>query len=173
MTARPATRPVAGAGAGLAGAVRRLNALGDRAPYAIIGLALRLFPAAVFWASGRTKVEGWALADSTWFLFEHEYALPLIPSAWAAVLATLAEHLFPALLVLGLMTRASALALLAMTGVIQIFVYPEAWTTHGLWAACFLVLIRLGPGALSLDRALGLDGPGPGAPGARPGARTS
>lgn len=135
-----------------------LNGWGDHLPHAAVGLALRLFPAAVFWASARTKVEGWAIADSTWFLFEHEYALPLIPSAWAAVLATLAEHLLSALLVLGLLTRLAALGLLTMTLVIQIFVYPEAWVTHGLWAACFLALIRFGPGALSLDRLLGLDG---------------
>ena len=142
---------------GLSGRLRALNGLGDHLPYALVGLALRLFPAAVFWASARTKVDGWAIADSTWFLFEHEYALPIIPSALAAVLATIAEHLFSVLLVLGLFTRVSALALLTMTLVIQIFVYPEAWVTHGLWAACFLALIRLGPGAISLDRVLGLE----------------
>lgn len=138
--------------------VRTLNAWGDRLPYDLVALALRLFPAAVFWASGRTKVEGWAIADSTWYLFEHEYALPLIPSALAAVLATLAEHVLSAALALGFLTRPSALGLLAMTLVIQVFVYPEAWVTHGLWAACLLAVIRFGPGALSLDRALGLDG---------------
>lgn len=142
---------------GPAGWVRSINRLGDRLPWSLAGLALRLFPAAVFWASGRTKVEGWAIADSTWYLFENEYALPIIPSAVAAVLATLAEHVFSVLLVLGLMTRLSALALLAMTAVIQVFVYPEAWVTHGLWAACFLALIANGPGRLSLDAALRLD----------------
>lgn len=138
--------------------LRALNHWGDRLPYDVVALALRVFPAAVFWKSGRTKVEGWSIADSTWVLFANEYALPVIPPAWAAVLATVAEHLFPVLLVLGLATRISALALLAMTLVIQTFVYPEAWVTHGLWAACFLGLIRFGAGAASLDRALGLDG---------------
>jgi putative oxidoreductase len=159
MTARPdiAGHPAPGPRARL----RALNALGDRLPFAPLGLALRLFPAAVFWASGRTKVEGWSIAESTWFLFEHEYALPLIPSAWAAVLATLAEHALPALLLLGLATRGAALGLLAMTLVIQVFVYPQAWVTHGLWAACLLATIRFGPGAWSLDRLLGLDGAGP------------
>ena len=101
-------------------------------------------------------MEGWQIKDSTWFLFEQEYKLPLIPSDWAAVLATLAEHALPVALVLGLATRLSALALLGMTAVIQIFVYPEAWTTHGLWAACFLALIAQGPGRLSLDHLLRL-----------------
>lgn len=139
--------------------LQALNHLGDRLPHGLVGLGLRVFPAVVFWRSGRTKVEGWGIADSTWFLFANEYALPVIPSAWAAVLATGAEHIFPVLLVLGLLTRLSALSLLGMTLVIQTLVYPEAWVTHGLWAACFLGLIRFGPGALSLDRALGLDGP--------------
>lgn len=131
---------------------------GDRAMTPILtdlaGLALRVFPAAVFWQSGRTKVDGLSIKDSTWFLFEHEYALPVIPSDWAAVAATLAEHLLPVLLILGLMTRLSALALLAMTATIQIFVYPSAWMTHGLWAAAFLALIAHGPGRWSLDHVL-------------------
>ena len=140
--------------------LRRLNAVFDRIPRDVVALCLRVFPGLVFLQSGRTKVEGlFSIKDSTWYLFEHEYALPLIPSDWAAVMATTAEHLFPLALILGLMTRASALALLGMTAVIEIFVYPDAWVTHGLWAACFLALIAGGPGRWSLDRVLGLDGP--------------
>lgn len=139
--------------------ILRSNGLADRLPWEIAALALRLFPAAVFFTSGRTKVEGlFHIKDSTWFLFQTDYALPLIPPAMAAVMATMAEHVFPALLVLGLFTRVSALALMAMTLVIQVFVYPEAWQVHGLWIACFLALILRGPGRLSLDRMLGLDG---------------
>ena len=134
----------------------QMNALLGRLGWDIPALALRVFPAVVFWLSGRSKVEGWQIKDSTWFLFEQEYKLPLIPSDWATVLATLAEHALPVALVLGLATRLSALALLGMTAVIQIFVYPEAWTTHGLWAACFLALIAQGPGRLSLDHLLRL-----------------
>lgn len=134
--------------------LRLSDSLLSRLPWDVAALALRLFPALVFLASGQTKVDGFAIADSTWYLFEHEYALPLIPPAWAAVAATIAEHVFPVLLILGLATRASALALLGMTLTIQIFVYPDAWATHGLWAACFLGLIAGGPGRLSLDRQL-------------------
>jgi len=136
----------------------RLNALPARIPADLVALMLRFFPAVVFWQSGRTKVQGLSIKESTWFLFEHEYALPLIPSTWAAVLATLAEHALPVLLVLGLMTRFSALGLLAMTLVIQIFVYPGAWVTHGLWAAALLAVAAQGPGRLSLDHLLGLEG---------------
>lgn len=134
----------------------------DHIPAAPVALVLRVFPALVFWQSGRTKVEGLSIKDSTWFLFEHEYALPLIPSDLAAVAATVAEHLLPVLLILGLFTRLSALGLLAMTVVIQIFVYPDAWMTHGLWAAPLLAVVARGPGAWSLDRVLGLDGRGRG-----------
>ncbi len=150
MTARPA-------GSGPAAGLRWANRLADRIPYAPVALAARLFPAAVFWSSGRTKLDGFSLKPSALYLFQTEYALPLIPPAAAARLAATAEHVLPVLLVLGLMTRLSALALLAMTAVIQIFVYPSAWQTHGLWAACFLIVIARGPGAWSLDAALGLD----------------
>ncbi|MFO1164806.1 MAG: DoxX family protein [Paracoccus sp. (in: a-proteobacteria)] len=137
--------------------ISRLNLMLSHLPWSLAAFGLRLFPASVFFASGRSKVEGFSIADSTWFLFEHEYALPLIPSAWAAVAATLAEHILPILLVLGLGTRFAALGVLAMTAVIQIFVYPTAWQTHGLWAACMLALISQGPGRWSLDHVLGLD----------------
>ncbi|HEV7263938.1 MAG TPA: DoxX family protein [Falsiroseomonas sp.] len=121
----------------------------------IILFAARLFPAAVFWRSGRTKVEGWEIADRTYFLFEEEYRVPLLDPELAAQLATLAEHVFPVLLLLGLATRFSALALLGMTLVIQLFVYPAAWPTHGLWATCFLLLLARGGGVLSLDHLAG------------------
>lgn len=137
--------------------IARLNAMPARIPADLVALMLRIFPAIIFLQSGRTKVEGFRIKDSTWFLFEHEYALPLIPSEWAAVLATLAEHALPVLMVLGLMTRLSALGLLAMTAVIQVFVYPGAWLTHGLWAAALLAVAARGPGRFSLDHLLGLE----------------
>jgi len=138
--------------------IRTLNAGFDRIPNDVVALALRLFPAMVFWQSGRTKVDGvFTISDSTWFLFEHEYALPVIPFEIAAVLATVAEHALPILLVLGLFTRFAALGLLVMTLVIQVFVYPGAWVIHGLWAAALLALVARGPGVLSVDRWLGLD----------------
>ena len=137
---------------GLAGLILRANALMAAIPYWLIALVARVSIAAVFWRSGQTKVEGWRITDATLFLFKDEYKLPLIDPTLAAYLATFAEHFFPVLLVLGLATRFSALALLIMTLVIEIFVYPDAWPTHGTWAACFLLLMAQGPGTLSLDR---------------------
>lgn len=145
--------------------VQRFNALCAQAPLWLLQLLARLSIAAVFWRSGQTKISGFALdplagrfelgwpqfSDSAIDLFRDEYRLPLLPPELAATLATLAEHLFPVLIVLGLATRASALALLGMTLVIQLFVYPDAWPTHGTWAVVLLVLIRFGAGAFSLD----------------------
>jgi putative oxidoreductase len=123
----------------------------DCIPYWFIALAARVFPAAVFWQSGQTKVVGWHLKPSAIALFENEYRLPLVDPTIAAHVSAFAEHVFPILLVVGLASRFSALALLCMTAVIEIFVYPGAWPTHGVWATCFLLVIARGPGSLSLD----------------------
>ena len=112
---------------------------------------MRLVLGAVFFLSALTKVEGFGIADSTFFLFEHEYALPLISPVLAAYLATLAEFSLSLLLWAGLATRLAAFGLLIMTLVIQTFVYPEAWVTHGLWAASLATLILRGGGCLSLE----------------------
>jgi putative oxidoreductase len=118
-------------------------------------LAVRLALAGIFWRSGRSKVvEGtWlTISDSTYYLFENDYAAVPLPPALAAQLATWSEHLFPMLLVAGLFTRLSAAALLGMTLVIQVFVFPEAWwTTHLVWAALAVVLIARGSGLFGLD----------------------
>ncbi|PRA34109.1 DoxX family protein [Pseudomonas poae] len=124
-------------------------------PEALLLLVARVAVAAVFFLSGRTKVSGFLeLKPSTYTLFRSEYALPLIPPDWAAYLATYAEHLFPLLLVLGLLTRPAAAALLGMTLVIEVFVYPNAWPVHLTWAALLLPLLAKGAGDWSLDRLL-------------------
>jgi len=121
-------------------------------------LFTRVVLAGIFWRSGRTKVEegSWfSISDTTYYLFQEEYAGVPLPADLAAVLATAAEHVFPILLVLGLFTRLSALALLGMTLVIQFFVYPEAWwSVHSLWVALALILIVRGAGTFSLDAPL-------------------
>lgn len=122
-----------------------------RIPNDFIALVARFAIAGVFWQSGQTKVDGWMLSDNAVYLFENEYKLPLVDPWIAAHLAAFAEHFFPILLVIGLASRLSALALLTMTLVIQIFVYPGAWPTHGTWAACLLFIAARGPGIVSLD----------------------
>ena len=122
----------------------------------VLALITRVSLAAIFFYSGRTKVSGFlTLNDGAYELFRSEYKLPLVPPELAAHLAAYAEHLFPLLLVLGLATRLSALALLGMTLVIQLFVYPDAWATHLSWAALALYLAGRGAGRWALDHALG------------------
>ena len=124
-----------------------------KVPPSLVQLVLRFGLAGIFWSSGRTKVEGLlTISESTYFLFEEEYRLPLVSPHLAAQLGTYAEHLFPILLVLGLATRLSALALFGMTLVIQIFVYPDAFlATHLGWFALALAIATGGPGKISLD----------------------
>ena len=123
----------------------------------LVPLAARLGIAATFFLSGRTKVDGvLAVNDGAVMLFREEYRLPVLDPVLAAHLAAYAEHLFPLLLVLGLFTRLSALALLTMTAVIQLFVYPAAWPVLLVWAASLLSLIAEGAGRLSLDRPFGI-----------------
>lgn len=131
--------------------VEKAIVLFERIPYALIALIARVAPAAVFWQSGQTKLEGWHVSDNAIYLFREEYRLPLVDPVIAAHLAAFAEHFFPVLLVLGFATRFAALALLGMTLVIEVFVYPDAWPTHGTWAACFLLLMAQGGGVWSLD----------------------
>ena len=125
--------------------------LGD----ALLRLFVRIALAGPFFLSGRTKmVEGtwFTISDSTYSLFESEYAGVPLPTRFAALAATAAEHLLPLLLLLGLGTRVAALGLLVMTMVIQIFVYPDAWwSVHMSWVALALTVLLLGPGRLSLD----------------------
>ena len=126
-------------------------------PDDVLTLVARLGVASVFWLSGRTKVDGLLqVSDSTYVLFSDEYALPLIPSHIAAHMATYAEHLFAILLVLGLFTRLSGMAFLVMTLVIQLFVYPDAWSTHLSWTGLLLLIIAKGGGRFSLDGVFGI-----------------
>lgn len=125
-------------------------------PDSVLLLVARLGVASIFFLSGRTKVDGLlTITDSTYYLFETDYKLPLVPPHIAAHAATYSEHLFPILLVLGLGSRVAALALLGMTTVIEVFVYPDAWPTHLSWAGLLLPIIAKGPGAFSLDALLG------------------
>ena len=163
MHALPAT-PAPHA-AGLPGLVQATIGLFERIPPSLVAFVARFSIAAVFWSSGQTKIEGLAinivsgefslgwpqLSESALWLFRDEYRVPLLPPYVAAMMAAVAEHVFPLLLLIGLATRFSALALLIQTLVIQIFVYPGAYAAHGTWAAIFLFLMVYGPGKLSVD----------------------
>jgi putative oxidoreductase len=129
---------------------------------AIALLACRLLLARTFLLSGLTKWDGFTIRDDTFYLFSDEYfgsyGLPQGVTDAMAIAASFAEIILPLLLILGLFTRVAATGVLAMTLVIQIFVYPDAWwTVHAWWATVALLLMALGPGRVSLDRLLRID----------------
>lgn len=138
---------------------RFYRTLSGTIPEAIALLFVRIAFAGIFWRSGQAKLEegSWTkISEGTYGLFESDYSGVPLPPHFAAVAATLAEHIFPLLLVVGLASRPAALALLGMTLIIQIFVYPEAWwQVHSIWVALALVIIVRGPGLISLDALLG------------------
>lgn len=137
-------------------------------PESFILLLARFAIAAVFWKSGQTKIEGFSLdiialeahlgwphlKESTLFLFEYEYNLPLLSPMVAAILATLAEHILPILILSGFLARFAALGLAGMTLVIQLFVYPDAYPTHATWLAIALLIMWRGAGTVSLDHVI-------------------
>jgi putative oxidoreductase len=145
--------------------LHRVHSAMGHLPNTLLAFIARFSIAAVFWKSGQTKIEGLAidivsgtftlgwprLSDNAVFLFKEEYQLPLLPPELGATMAALGEHILPLFILLGLATRLSALGLLGMTMVIQLFVYPDAYATHGTWAAVLLYLMAHGPGQLSID----------------------
>jgi putative oxidoreductase len=120
----------------------------ERFPLPIIQLAMRIAVAAVFFRSGLLKINSWEFAVQ---LFRDEYRVPLLDPVVAAQLTTAVELGVPAFLFAGLATRLATLPLLGMIAVIQMFVYPNAWSDHLLWASILVFLLTRGAGAISLD----------------------
>lgn len=124
------------------------RALLRRLPMSAIQLALRVAIGFVFFNSGMLKLRSFEFAVK---LFEQEYRLPFIDPALATRLALAVEITVPIFLFVGLATRLATLPLLAMVAVIQLLVYPQAWTEHLLWTGALVLLLTRGPGAVSLD----------------------
>ena len=129
----------------------RLQALRERLerfPLSIIQLAMRIGVGAVFFRSGLLKVDSWQFTTQ---LFRDEYKVPLLDPVLAAQAATIVELGVPPLLFAGVAARLATLPLLGMIAVIQIFVYPNAWSDHLMWASALLLILTRGPGRFSLD----------------------
>ena len=120
----------------------------ERFPLSIIQLAMRIAVGAAFFRSGLLKINSWEFAVQ---LFRDEYKVPLLDPVLAAQIATVVELGVPLLLFAGLATRLATLPLLGMIAVIQIFVYPNAWSDHLLWGSILVFLLTRGAGAFSLD----------------------
>jgi putative oxidoreductase len=135
--------------------IRGIISMLEQVPQSSISLLARVIIGLVFFKSGLTKIEGFHITDAAIFLFQEEYKLPLLSPSLAAHIAAIMELSMPLFLFAGLATRFAALALLGMTLVIELFVYPEAYVMHGLWAVALLTLIKYGAGAISLDHMIG------------------
>ena len=120
----------------------------ERFPLSIPLLAMRISVGAVFFRSGLLKLDSWQFAIQ---LFRDEYQVPLLDPVLAAQITTAVELGVPPLLFVGLAARLATLPLLGMILVIQIFVYPNAWNDHLLWASALALVLSRGPGAFSLD----------------------
>ena len=125
-------------------AITLLNAI----PYSVIALIARAATFSVFFRSGTQKLSDWS---ATLMLFENEYHVPVLPPHIAAYMAASMELGGSILVLVGLATRLSVLALLGMVLVIQTFIYPEAWPDHIQWLAFMFFLLARGPGKISLD----------------------
>jgi putative oxidoreductase len=120
----------------------------DRIPLSLVQLVARLAMAHVFWNSAQSKLASWPVTVQ---LFAMEYRVPVLPPDVAAVLGTATELTGSILIFLGLFTRLGSLALLGLVSVIQLFVYPQNWPDHLLWASLLLLLLARGAGVISLD----------------------
>jgi len=139
--------------------MKSINRLFEYFPGDLVQLLARVIVGIVFFKSGLTKIDGFSIAPSTFALFENIYSVPIIPPDIAAYMATASELIMPILLWIGLFSRFATLPLLAMTIVIEIFVFPLAYETHGLWATALLLIMVWGPGKISLDHLLGFEPP--------------
>jgi putative oxidoreductase len=117
-------------------------------PLSLHQLLFRLAVAGVFFRAGLIKVTSWG---PTVALFRDEYKVPVLPPEVAAVMASTFELGCSLLLIVGFATRLATLPLLAMILTIQLFVYPQAWPEHLVWASILLFLLTRGAGAFSLD----------------------
>lgn len=117
-------------------------------------LAARLYVGWAFFASGLTKLRDW---DSTLFLFEEEYQVPVLPYELAAYLGTAAEIILPILLVAGLASRFSAFGLFFVNIVAVISledIAAAAYAEHVLWGVLLAQVVIFSGGRFTLDRFL-------------------
>lgn len=134
-------------------------------------LLLRLYVASVFLKSGVQKLSNW---ESTLYLFEYEYSVPLLSPKLAAILGTAAETVLPALLIIGLFTRFTAFGLFVFN-IVAVASYSvlskgewaittafgflptgigfptKGFEDHVVWGLMLLVIIAFGAGRISLD----------------------
>jgi putative oxidoreductase len=120
----------------------------QRFPISVILLAMRIGVGSVFFKAGLLKYQSFEFAVK---LFEDEYKVPILSPIVAARITMFNELTWPVFLFLGLATRFATVPILGSITVIQLFVYPSAWTENLVWASILVMLLTRGAGALSLD----------------------
>lgn len=119
--------------------------------HSAVALVARMYIAKIFFFAGLTKIQDW---ETTLFLFEEEYAVPLLSPELAAFLGTFGELVFPILLLAGLFTRYSAIAL-SIVNIVAVIsleeIAPAALYLHVIWGVLLAQLAVYGGGLLSLD----------------------
>ncbi len=117
----------------------------------LLDIVLRIWVAKVFFQSGLVKIQSW---DSTLMLFEYEYAVPLLSPTFAAYLGTAAELILPVFLLIGLLSRPTAIALFIFN-ILAVLSYPDISVAgvkdHMLWGMMLAVTFIHGPGKISMD----------------------
>lgn len=112
---------------------------------------IRVYIFYAFFLAGLTKLRDW---ESTLFLFEYEYAVPLLPSHFAAYLGTAAELILPLLLLMGLLTPIAGIGLFIfnIVAVLSLAEMPyAALLLHVIWGGLIFCLMVWGPGKFSVD----------------------
>ena len=117
----------------------------------LMDLGLRLYLANVFFKSGWTKIQSW---DSTLYLFNDVYHVPLLPPEVAAYMAAGAELGLSVLLVLGLFGRFAASGLFILN-IVAVISYADlsqgGLNQHLSWGILLGVLLILSRGSWSMD----------------------
>jgi putative oxidoreductase len=139
---------------GVRGRIAHAVELAGRIPISLLQLLFRVAVATVFLKAGLNKIASWELTVQ---LFADEYKVPVLSPDLAATMAATFEIGGSMLLILGLATRLATLPLLGMIVVIQTTVYPNAYAEHLTWGSILLFLLTRGPGAISVDRVIGLE----------------
>ena len=117
----------------------------------IVLFLARFYLAKIFFLSGLTKIRDW---DSTIFLFQEEYKVPLLQPELAAYMGTCGELLLPPLLLLGFLTRFSSIGLLFVNIVAAISlpdITQAALNQHILWGVLLMLVTVFGGGKIAVE----------------------